>query len=154
MAGIKFKVVICILKLRLKQQLSWTMDQECCLIFLHYYQCNHVTPSGNVDHCIALSLMFLLFDHNIPSLEAIHWNCAMNARWNRSADFLCYIESCSADILAITETWFTEIDSARRVEVTPPRYKLYDHARSGLTGEWDCLTLCHDNLGVTKVAVG
>ncbi|CAH3032671.1 unnamed protein product [Porites lobata] len=58
--------------------------------------------------------------------------------------------SVEADIFAITETWFTEIDSAHRVDVTPPTYKLYDHARSGLNWEWDCLTLCRDNLGVTK----
>ena len=44
---------------------------------------------------------------------------------SKSADFLCYVKSCAADIFAITETWFTERDSAHRAEVTPPGYMLY-----------------------------
>ena len=39
--------------------------------------------------------------------------CNLNARSikSKSADFLCYVKSCAADIFAITETWFTEKDS-------------------------------------------
>ena len=55
--------------------------------------------------------------------------CNLNTRSikSKSADILCYVKSCAADIFAITETWFTERDSAQRAdsEVTPPAYKLY-----------------------------
>ena len=63
--------------------------------------------------------------------------CNLNARSikSKSADFLCYVKSCAADIFAITETRFTERDSAHRAEVTPPGSMLYDHARSGHSGE-------------------
>ena len=62
--------------------------------------------------------------------------CNLNTRSikSKSADFLCYVKSCAADIFAITETWFTERDSAHRAEVTPPGYTLYDRARSGRCG--------------------
>ena len=52
--------------------------------------------------------------------------CNLNARSikSKSAVFLCYVKSCAADMFAITETWFTERDSAHRAEVTPPGYML------------------------------
>ena len=81
------------------------------------------------------------------------WNLNTGSIKSKSADFLCYVQSCATDIFAITETWFTDRDSAHRVEVTPTGYKLYDHARSGRTGGGTAL-MCCDNLGVTKVAVG
>ena len=72
---------------------------------------------------------------------------------SKSVDFLCYVKSCAADIFAITETWFTERDSAHRAEVTPPGYMLYDHARSGRSGGGTTL-LCSDSISVTKIAAG
>ena len=81
--------------------------------------------------------------------------CNLNTRSvkSKSADFLCYVQSCAADIFAITETWFTWSDSAHRAEVTPPGYKLYDHARTGRSGGGTAL-LCRDNIKVTKIAAG
>ena len=81
--------------------------------------------------------------------------CNLNARSikSKSADFLCYVKSCAADIFAITETWFTEKDSAHRAEVTPSGYMLYDHARSGRSGGGTAL-LCRDSISVTRIAAG
>ena len=39
------------------------------------------------------------------------------------------------DILAITETWFSDKDAAVKAECTPDGYKLYDVCRSGRNGE-------------------
>ena len=81
--------------------------------------------------------------------------CNLNARFikSKSADFLCYVKSCAADIFAVTEIWFTERDSAHRAEVTPPGYMLYDHARSGRSGGGTAL-LCRDSISVTRIAAG
>ena len=59
--------------------------------------------------------------------------CNLNTRSikNKSADFVCYVKACAADIFAITETWFTDMDCAHRAEATPPDYKLYDHPGTG-----------------------
>ena len=81
--------------------------------------------------------------------------CNLNTRSikSKSADFVCYVKSCAADIFAITETWLTDKDCAHRAEVTPPGYKLYDHPRTGRTGGGTAL-MCRESITVTKVAVG
>ena len=81
--------------------------------------------------------------------------CNLNTRSikNKSADFVCYVKSCAADIFAITETWFTDMDCAHRAEATPLGYKLYDHPRSGRMGGGTAL-MCREGLTVTKVAAG
>ena len=81
--------------------------------------------------------------------------CNLNTRSikSKSADFVCYVKSCAADIFAITETWLTAKDCAHRAEVTPPGYKLYDHPRTGRTGGGTAL-MCRESITVTKVAVG
>ena len=81
--------------------------------------------------------------------------CNLNTRSikNKSADFVCYVKSCAADIFAITETWLSDMDCAHRAEATPPGYKLYDHPRSGRMGGGTAL-MCRDGLTVTKVAAG
>ena len=81
--------------------------------------------------------------------------CNLNTRSikNKSADFVCYVKSCAADIFAITETWFTDMDCAHRAEATPPGYKLYDHPRSGRMGGGTAL-MCREGLTITKVAAG
>ncbi|XP_029202851.2 uncharacterized protein LOC114967028 [Acropora millepora] len=81
--------------------------------------------------------------------------CNLNTRSikNKSADFVCYVKSCAADIFAITETWFTDMDCAHRAEATPPGYKLYDHPRSGRMVCGTAL-MCREGLTVTKVAAG
>ena len=59
--------------------------------------------------------------------------CNLNTRSikNKSAGFVCYVKACAADIFAITETWFTDMDCAHRAEATPADYKLYDHPGTG-----------------------
>ena len=79
--------------------------------------------------------------------------CNLNTRSikNKSAYFICYVQSCAADIFAIKEMWFT--DCAHRAEVTPPGYKLYDHPRSGRIGSSTAL-MCCKGITVTKVDAG
>ena len=72
---------------------------------------------------------------------------------NKSADFVCYVESCGADIITITETWLTADDTAHRVEITPPGYKLLDQPRSGRVGGGTALLL-RDNIDVNKIDAG
>lgn len=81
--------------------------------------------------------------------------CSLNARSlkNKCADFVCYVNSTEADIFAITETWLTDNDTAHRVEVTPPGYKLLDHPRSGHTGGGTAL-LFRENMSASKVDAG
>ena len=53
---------------------------------------------------------------------------------NKFADFVYYVESCPADIITTTENWLTADDTAHRVEITSPGYKLQDQPRSGRVG--------------------
>ena len=66
---------------------------------------------------------------------------------------VCYVESCAADIITITETWLTTDDTAHRVEITPPGYKLLDQPRSGCVGGGTAMLL-RDNINVNNVDVG
>ena len=47
--------------------------------------------------------------------------CVLNAQSlrNKSADFVDYICDFKPDIVAVTKTWFKEIDSAAKIEATP-----------------------------------
>ena len=94
------------------------------------------------------------FEQSVSSTTSLKF-CNLNTRSlkNKSADFVCYVKSCAADIFAITETWFTDMDCAHRAEATPPGYKLYDHPRFGRTGGGTAL-LCREGITVTKVAAG
>ena len=81
--------------------------------------------------------------------------CCLNARSlkNKSAGFVCYVESCAADIITITETWLTADDTAHRVEITPPGNKLLDQPRSARVGGGTAMLL-RDNIKVNKVDAG
>ena len=81
--------------------------------------------------------------------------CSLNARSvrNKSADFVSYVESSGADILAVTETWLSEVDDACRAEITPPGYKLFDQIRSDRTGGGTAL-LIRENLHASRVDAG
>ena len=72
---------------------------------------------------------------------------------NKSADFLCYASSSSADVFAITKTWLTERDQTQRAEITLPGYKLLDHSRKGRTGGGTAL-LFNDNFDVRDTNSG
>ena len=81
--------------------------------------------------------------------------CCLNAQSirNKSADFVCYASSSSADVFAITETWLTERDQTQRAEITLPGYKLLDHSRKGRTGGGTAL-LFNDNIDVRDTNSG
>ena len=81
--------------------------------------------------------------------------CSLNARSvrNKSADFVSYVESSGADILAVTEAWLSEVDDACRAEITPPGYKLFDQIRSDRTGGGTAL-LIRENLHASRVDAG
>ena len=79
--------------------------------------------------------------------------CVLNAQSlrNKSADFVDYICDFKPDIVAITETWFKEIDSAAKIEATPAGYKLLDHPRPGRTGGGTAIVL-RDTFCMSKSA--
>ena len=163
---ILFKVAICIIQVKLEQQMDQKMDKELCWEFLHWCQCGLMSPLVIISqHRTLINVpidrsQYSLFGTNDRSQCSLSGTnslklCNLNTRSvkSKSADFLCYVQSCAADIFAITETWFTWSDSAHRAEVTPPGYKLYDHARTGRSGGGTAL-LCRDNIKVTKIAAG
>ena len=62
--------------------------------------------------------------------------CVLNGQSlnNKSAVFTDYICERKPDIVALTETWFTDKESASRALCTPAGYNLLDHPRSGRFG--------------------
>ena len=72
---------------------------------------------------------------------------------NKSLDLVSYVESSGADVLAVTETWLSEIDDACSAEVTPPGYKLFDHTRSDRRGGGNA-QLIRENLHASRVDAG
>ena len=72
---------------------------------------------------------------------------------NKAADFVCYATSSRTDAFAVTETWFSERDAARRTEATPPVFKLLDHIRDGRTGGGTAL-LVRDSLPAKRADAG
>ena len=81
--------------------------------------------------------------------------CVLNAQSlkNKSDDFIDYICDFKPDIVnvAVTETWFKEIDSAAKIEATPAGYKLLDHPRPGRTGDGTAIVL-RDTFYISKSA--
>ena len=69
---------------------------------------------------------------NRNHLKFCVWN-AQSIR-NKSACFSDYICDRGIDLIALTETWFTDNDSAAKVECTPDGYKMFDYSRSGRKG--------------------
>ena len=80
--------------------------------------------------------------------------CTMNvcSLRNRATDFIDYVFTCRADILALAETCLKVSDSAFRFEATPPGYKLVDHTCDKRSGGSTALLLS-DSVTVKKVAV-
>ena len=79
--------------------------------------------------------------------------CCLNTRSlkNKTADFVAYAIDSRADLFALTETWFTDIDVAHKVEATPPGFRLLDHPRKNRVGGGTAL-LFRDHLHVKKLA--
>lgn len=79
--------------------------------------------------------------------------CLLNAQSlnNKHADFTDYVCQLQADLVAVTETWFTDKDSASKVLCTPSGYKLFDCPRLNRCGGGTAVFF-RNNLLVTKVA--
>ena len=72
---------------------------------------------------------------------------------NKAAIFTDFICQHQPDLLAVTETWFSDKESAPKTQCTPTGYRFFDHARSGRQGGGTGL-LFKRNLKVTKVTGG
>jgi hypothetical protein len=46
---------------------------------------------------------------------------------------------CKFDVVSVTETWFTEIDTAAKIDATLAGYKLLYHPRHGKRWNGDCV---------------
>ena len=72
---------------------------------------------------------------------------------NKAAIFIDFICEYQPDLLAATETWFIDGESASKTQCTPGGYRFFDHSRSGRRGGGTGL-LFKNNLMVTKVTGG
>lgn len=72
---------------------------------------------------------------------------------NKAAYFTDFICEYKPDLVALTETWFTDTESASKTQCTPESYKLFDHPRTGRRGGGTGL-LFKNNIKVTKVTGG
>ena len=104
------------------------------LVSMRTYNNLHRRSTG-VESRTLINVPIVNSEHSASSTNSLKF-CNLNTRSikNKSADFVCYVKSCAADIFAITETWFTDMDCAHRAEATPPGYRLYDHPRIGRMG--------------------
>ena len=87
------------------------------------------------------------------SLDARHLKvCVWNAQSlrNKTASLVDYIHDNKLDILAISETWFSDKDAAVKAECTPDGYKLYDVHRYGRNGGGTAL-ITRSNIIVKQV---
>ena len=82
-------------------------------------------------------------------LKVCVWN-AQSLR-NKTASLVDYIYDNEFDILAITETWFSDKDAAVKAECTPDGFKLYGVHRSGRNGGGTAL-ITRSNIIVKQVA--
>ena len=64
---------------------------------------------------------------------------------NKSSDFTALVFDPKADLIALTETWLTTDDTAARIQITPPGYKLIDRPRTERRG---------GGIAVTKIKSG
>lgn len=78
--------------------------------------------------------------------------CLLNSQSlnNKSADFIDYVCDIKADIIAVTETWFTENDSAAKILCTPQGYKLFDCPRQNRTGGGTAI-ICRKNINISRI---
>ena len=81
--------------------------------------------------------------------------CSMNARSirNKTSDIFELICDNKPDLITITETWLTTMDSAIKAEVCPDGYKILDHPRTGRRGGGTAL-LYSDSFRVRKADAG
>ena len=79
--------------------------------------------------------------------------CTLNARSlnNKAAEFVDFVCDRKPDLVAITEIWFTDDESASRVLCAPKGYKLLDCPRLGRLGGGTGV-LFRNSIITTKVA--
>ena len=66
---------------------------------------------------------------------------------------MVYAVNRTADLFALTQTWFTDMDVAHRVEATPPGFRLLDEPRKNRVGGGTAL-IFREHFHVTKIAGG
>ena len=91
------------------------------------------------------------FCSNSASISPLTF-CLVNARSvkSKSADFTALVFDSKANLIALTETWLTTDDTAARIQITPPGYKLIDRPRTERRGGGIAL-LYRDSIAVTKI---
>ena len=71
---------------------------------------------------------------------------------NKAAIFIDFICEYPPDLLAATETWFIDGESASKTQCTPGGYRFFDHSRSGRRGGGTGL-LFKNNLNTSTAGV-
>ncbi|XP_028399338.1 uncharacterized protein LOC114522790 [Dendronephthya gigantea] len=115
---------------------------------MNLYRQLNVSRSPN--NCISVDINnSLLSSNNFKSLNF----CLINTRSlnNKSAEFIDFICDRQPDIVALTETWFHEHETAARSLCTPTGYNLFDHPRLGRHGGGTGV-LFRNNLTVNRVS--
>lgn len=115
--------------------------------------------NGRALHTNSRNVQNLIKVHFSTQLNGWHQQqlllCSMNARSirNKTSDIFELICDSKPDIVAITETWLTTMDSAVKVEVCPEGYKIVDHPRTGRRGGGTAL-IYSDSFSVKKADAG
>ena len=60
--------------------------------------------------------------------------CCLNTRSikNKTSDFVDYVVTSKADLFAVTETWFTEMDVAHKTQATLPGWITHERTVLGV----------------------
>ena len=98
----------------------------------------------SLNRCHRASTLLSIIDLNFCVINAQSLN-------NKASEFIDFVCEYKPDIVAIYETWFTNMESASCTLCTPLKYKLLDHPRSNRRGGGTGI-LFRDNLSVSKSA--
>ena len=90
------------------------------------------------DECFRL-LSFRLLSLNASSLK------------NKSSTFVDYVCDVRPELVAVTETWFNDNDTAARIDCSPPDYRQLDCHRTDSRGGGTAV-LYQENIPVEKVS--
>lgn len=119
----------------------------------HYSRVRNYSKSAVNLHNV---VMINTTQEKLPNIEPITEGlkfCTLNAQSlnNKAATFIDYVCDRKPDVVAVTETWFTDKESASRALCTPIGYKLLDHPRLGRLGGGTGV-LFRNNITTKKVA--
>ncbi len=121
------------------------MDKPCRNVEVNNLVCNNDHP---FHYCSTIDPNLGSNPHNLihispeePLQDASLSNngvkfCLLNAQSlnNKSAQFTDFICEHTPDLVAVTETWFTDKESAVKTLSTPPSYKFFDEPRLNRRG--------------------